>query len=199
MTMPAQEAAPTAAERRAARRANQTAFNLVLALAASLLLVVLIVAVVVRPEQPQAGVDFSVDYPAAAADAQDSFGDELVIPALDEAWKANRAAATLDSADGVDRFDVGFLTPSGDYLELTETTAANDSWIADQVEGARASTTVAIGGLTWDVYDRRDVKDPGNVAYALVTTSGDLTIVVSGTADDTEFGELATAVAKELG
>jgi hypothetical protein len=196
--MPAQEAAPTAAERRAARRANQTTFNLILALAASLLIVVALVAVVIRPSQPQAGVDFGIDYRASAADAQSAFDGELAVPELPDTWKANRAEATLDSADGVDRFDVGFVTPDGRFLEVTQGREANDSWIADQVADARATTTATIGGVTWDVYDRRAASDPGNVAYALVATSGDVTIVVSGTADDAEFDQLATAVAKEL-
>jgi hypothetical protein len=192
--MPAQEAAPTAAERRAARRANQTTFNLVLALLASLGLVALLVAVVVRPDSSLP----TVDYRQSGADAQASVEEPLAVPDLPADWTANRAELVTAPSDGVARWEVGFLTPGGEYIALTQGIDANPSWLADQVRSARASATESYGGLTWDVYDRRDVSDAGNVEYALVTTSGASTVVLAGTAAEQEFAVLATAVAKEL-
>lgn len=194
MTMPAQEAAPTVAERRAARRANQTAFNLVIALLASLGIVILLVAVVVRPEVERP----AVDYRAAAESAQGSFGVELAVPDLSDGWSANRAEATLSAADGVDRWDIGFLTPGDEYIELTQGVDTNTSWLADQVRGAQAGPAVTLGGLSWTVYDRRDVEDAGNVEYSLVAELEGSTVVLSGTAADAEFAELAESVAKGL-
>ncbi len=194
MTMPAQEAAPTAAERRAARRANQTTFNLVLALLASLGIVALLVAVVVRPE----GTLPTVDYRQVGADAQGSVDEPLAVPDLPAGWTANRAELVGAPADGVVRWEIGFLTPGGEYIALTQGIDANDSWVADAVRSARSSATQSHGGLTWDVYDRREVPDAGNVEYALVTTSGASTIVLGGTAADEEFAVLATAVAEAL-
>ena len=194
MTMPAQEAAPTAAERRAARRANQTTFNLVIALIASLGVVALLVSVVIRPDVSRP----AVDYAAAGANAQRSVDEPLAIPDLPEGWTANRAELVSEPADGVTRWEVGFLTPAGDYIGFVQGVEANASWLADQVRSARASGTENLGGLRWDVYDRRDVPDPGNVEYALVTERGVSTIVLGGTASDAEFGELATAVAASL-
>jgi hypothetical protein len=192
--MPAQEAAPTAAERRAARRANQTTFNLVLALLASLGIVALLVAVVVRPETSLP----TVDYRQSGADAQGSVDEPLAVPDLPGEWSANRAELVTAPADGVTRWEIGFLTPGGEYIALTQGIDANPSWLADQVRSARASATLSYGGLDWDVYDRRDVADAGNVEYALVTTSGASTVVLAGTAVEQEFAVLATAVAKEL-
>lgn len=194
MTMPAQEAAPTAAERRAARRANQTTFNLVLALLASLGIVALLVAVVVRPE----GTPPTVDYRTIGASAQGAVDDPLAVPDLPDGWSANRAELDTTPADGVARWEIGFLTPENEYIGLTQGIDANDSWLADEVRSARASSTQSHGGLSWDVYDRRDVPDAGNVEFALVTTSGASTVVLGGTASDEEFAVLAAAVAKDL-
>lgn len=194
MTMPAQEAAPTAAERRAARRANQTTFNLVIALIASLGVVALLVAVVIRPDVSRP----AVDYTAAGANAQGSVDEQLAVPDLPEGWSANRAELVSDPADGVTRWEVGFLTPEGDYIGLVQGVEANASWLADQVRSARVSGSETHGGLRWDAYDRRDVPDPGNVEYALVTEAGASTIVLGGTASDAEFAALATAVAESL-
>jgi len=194
MTMPAQEAAPTAAERRAARRANQTTFNLVLALLASLGIVALLVAVVVRPE----GTPPTVDYREIGTSAQGGVDEPLAVPDLPDGWTANRAELVTAPADGVTRWEIGFLTPGGEYIGLTQGIRANDSWLAEQVRSARASSTEVHGGLTWDVYDRRDAPDPGNVEFALVTASGASTIVLGGTAAAEEFAVLATAVAEAL-
>lgn len=194
MTMPAQEAAPTAAERRAARRANQTTFNLIIALVASLGLVLLLVVVVVRPEVTRPTVDFA----QVGADAQGSVEEPLAIPDLPSTWAANRAQLVPDPADGVTRWEIGLLTPDGEYIELVQGVDANDSWVADRVRSARSEGTERLGGLRWDRYDRRDVEDAGNVEFALVTTSGASTIVLSGTATDAEFETVAIAVAESL-
>jgi hypothetical protein len=194
MTMPDQEAAPTVAERRAARRANQTTFNLVLALIASLGIVLFLVVVVVRPEmEPR-----TVDYQQIGAGAQTGIDEQLAVPDLPDGWSANRAELVAAPADGVARWEIGFLTPDGQYIGLVQGIDANPSWVADQVRSAPAVGTERIGGLAWDAYDRREIDDPGNVEYALVTTSGASTIVLGGTASDQEFAVLAAAIAEEL-
>jgi hypothetical protein len=48
------------------------------------------------------------------------------------------------------------------------------------------------------MYDRRDADDAGNREYALVTTIGELTVVLYGTAEDAEFETLAMAISQEL-
>ena len=75
---------------------------------------------------------------------------------------------------------------------------ANPSWTSAQLEGALPSSTTRIAGITWDVYDRRDADDPGNLAYALVATVERSTFVLAGTASDEEFETLAGAVAAEV-
>jgi hypothetical protein len=194
MTMPDQEAAPTVAERRAARRANQTTFNLVLALLASLGIVLFLVVVVVRPDVAPRTVDFE----QIGVETQRGVDEPLAVPDLPEGWTANRAEFAGTPSDGVARWEIGFLTPEGGYIGLVQGIEANPSWLADQVRSASPGATERIGGLTWQSYDRRDVDDPGNLEYALVTTTGASTIVLGGTASDAEFAELAAAVAGAL-
>lgn len=194
MTMPDQEAAPTVAERRAARRANQTTFNLVLALVASLGIVVFLVAVVVRPEMSPP----TVDYEQIGTEAQRGVDEPLAVPDLPDGWTANRAEFIGTASDGVARWEIGFLTPEGQYIALVQGIEANPSWLADQVRAASPGGTERIGGLAWESYDRRDVDDPGNLAYALVASAGASTIVLGGTASDAEFAVLAAAVGEDL-
>lgn len=191
-TMAAEPEGPTPAQRRAARQANQTTFNLVLALVASLGIVLFLIVVVVRPEVAPA----TVDYRAAGAAAQSDVADALVVPDLPAGWTANRAQLVTGTADGVVRWEIGFLTPSGDFIALVQGVHANASWLADQVAEARADGSIAIGGLDWATYDRRHATDPGNFAYIMSTESGPSTLVLHGTASDEEFATLAAAIAE---
>lgn len=192
--MPAQEAAPTIEERRAARRANQTTFNLVIALLASLGVVLLLVLVVVRPDmEPR-----TVDYRQVGAEAQQSIAETLAVPDLSEAWEANRAQLVAAPTDGVPRWEIGFLTPGGEFIALVQGVDANASWLAAETKNERPTGTADLGGLTWDTYDRRNAPDPGNYEFVLSTVEGGSTIVLHGTADDAEFETLAVAVAEAL-
>jgi hypothetical protein len=194
VTLPPQESAPTIQERRAARRANQTTFNLVIALLASLGLVILIVVVVVRPDTQRP----TVDWAAAGDAAQQSVAEPLAIPELPEGWSANRAQLVPNPSDGVTRWEIGFLTPAGEYIGFVQGVDANASWLATEVANERAEGTARLGGLTWDRYDRRGASDAGNLEYALSTVTGASTIVLGGTASDAEFETLAGAVAEAL-
>jgi hypothetical protein len=189
-----EETAERRAAARSARRSNQTALNLVVALVASLGIVALLVLVVVRPDPPRN----PVDYLEAARAAQAATDETLAAPVLPDTWGANRAEFEQGPADGVDRWEVGFLTAGGDYIGLVQGIDANPSWVAEGVADARSTGTVRIGGLEWTVYDRRTADDPGNLAYALVTTSETSTIILGGTASDDEFAVLADAVARSV-
>jgi hypothetical protein len=180
---------------RRARKEHQTAFNLVLALIASLGIVLFLVAVVARPDST---VDRNVDY-RQVADQADVPGVTLAAPALPEGFSSNRADYTDKTADGVDVWTVGFLTPDKQYIGMQQGIRANPTWVANQLDQHRATGTRAIGGTKWTVYDRRDERqDAGNQLYALVGTFGTDTVVLAGTADDASFRAIAGAVAKQL-
>jgi hypothetical protein len=180
---------------RRSRKEHQTAFNLVLALIASLGIVLFLVAVVARPDST---VDRDVHYRQVAAQA-DVPGVTLAAPALPGSWSSNRADYTDKTADGVDVWTVGFLTPDKQYIGLQQGIRANPTWVANQLGQHRATGTRSIGGTKWTVYDRRDEgQDAGNQAYSLVGTFGSDTIVLVGTANDASFRTVASAVAEQL-
>jgi hypothetical protein len=180
---------------RRARKEHQTAFNLVLALIASLGIVLFLVAVVARPDST---VDRNVDY-RQVADQADVPGVTLAAPVLPEGYSSNRADYTDKTADGVDVWTVGFLTPDKQYIGMQQGIRANPTWVANQLDQHRATGTRSIGGTKWTVYDRRDERqDAGNQLYALVGTFGTDTVVLAGTADDASFRAIAGAVAKQL-
>ncbi len=191
-----QEFANRKAAASAAHRGNQTVLNLVIALAACLAVVAVIVAIVVRPDQAPSHA--AVDYVSTAKQAQQSVDTTLVVPHLPKTWSANRAQLDEGNADGVTSWQIGLLTPTGQYIGLVQGIDANATWTAGQLQGAQQTGTASYGGVPWQVYDRRSAPDTGNLAYALVTTIGRSTVVLGGTATDAEFATLATEIGGEL-
>ncbi len=189
------EVADRKAAASAKRRANQTPLNLVFALLASLGVVALVVLVVVRPSSIPRD---PIDYAAVAADAQGSVDVPLVVPDLPAGWTANRAELETGTGDGIDSWQIGLLTPGEQYIGLVQGVRVDQRWVSEQTGDAEATDRLTIGDRVWQIYDRRDVEDPGNLAYAMTTTDGDATIVLGGTATDAEFEVLAQAVDAEL-
>ncbi|MGO4536716.1 DUF4245 domain-containing protein [Leifsonia sp. 2MCAF36] len=192
-----QETADRKAVNSANHRNRQTINNLVYSLLATLALVAVIVLVVPRGN-PTATTP-PVDYPSIVQQAQGSEPDALLVPKLPSGWKSNNAELRTKTADKVDSWYIGLITPKQQFIGITQGFGANDSWVSDQVDKSRIAGTRDIDGVTWDVYDnRKSGSDNGNVAYALVTTSGHSTIVVFGTADDTEFRTVASSLAGQI-
>lgn len=194
----AQEIADRKATATAAHRNNQTLINLVIALAASLLVVFVVVVVVVRPDQ--SGPPKAVNWVSVANDAQPSVSTTLVVPRLPKTWSANRAELVdaSSAADGIASWQIGFLTPTTQYIGLVQGIKADATWVSSQLQQKKSTGDATFGGLRWQVYDHRTADHPGNLAYGLVTSVGDSTVVLAGTASDAEFATLATEIAGEL-
>ncbi|WP_165063902.1 DUF4245 domain-containing protein [Marisediminicola senii] len=187
----------TAARKAAAsikHRTNQTISNLLLALGASLAIVLLIVLVVVRPDQPPAE---PTDYVTVAAQAQPGVDQQLATPVLPPEWSANRAE--LEPAlDESFTWYIGFLTPEDRFIALEQGIDPTPGWIAQKLGRGGPTSTQQIGGVEWDVYDRRDNDDAGNYAFSLAATIGETPVLLHGTASEDEFAVLAASVISEL-
>lgn len=187
-----QEKADRVAEARRKRRANQTVPNLIGSLIASLAIVLFLVLVVVRPEP----TPLSIDYIAAASEAEASLGTAVIAPIVPPTWSANRAE--LAGSGGIDEWAIGFITADNTFLGLLQGFTDEQSWLSDALRDPGAGEAVQIAGVDWQRYDRRGVDGVGLREIALVTSTADSTVVLYGTANDTDLELLATAVAAEL-
>jgi hypothetical protein len=169
------------------RRRAQTAAALIGATLASLAIVAFLILVVVRPDQ---GLPARTDWHAAAAEAEASSGLEWTIldPELSEGWSANYAR--VDQVEDVTTWEIGFLTPEDEFIELSQEYGTQYDWTADAI--------VEAGGREWSTWDRRGQEDVGNSAYVMATSTRDGTVFLRGTASDEEFLVLATAVAAAM-
>lgn len=192
-----EETAERKAQNSANHRNRQTVNNLVYSLIATVALVVVIVLVVPRGNPTSTAP--AVDYAAVAQQAQGSEPDRLLVPRLPSGWTSNSAELRTKTADGVDAWYIGLLTPKGEYIGVIQGFGANDSWVADQVARTRITGTRELDGITWDVYDNRSSGTrAGNVEYALATTTGKSHVVVFGTAADDEFRVVASSLSGQL-
>ncbi|NUU07382.1 DUF4245 domain-containing protein [Leifsonia sp. C5G2] len=192
-----EETAARKAQNSANHRNRQTTNNLVYSLLATLAIVAVIVLVV--PRGNPSATKPAVDYASIAQQAQGSEPDALLVPKLPADWTSNNAELRTKTSDKVDSWYVGLITPKQQFIGITQGFGANDSWVSDQVNKSRIKGTRVIDGVTWDVYDNRTSSSAdGNVEYALVTSSGDSTVIVFGTAEDAEFRTVASSLAGQI-
>lgn len=187
------ETAARKAESSRRHRSNQTALNLVAALVVCLVVVLLIVLVVVRPDpEPREPIDFA----AIAEKAQPTVDEQLISPELPEEWSAN--SAKLETTAGVTSWYIGLITPTTEFIGLRQGINANESWLAGQLGFSQPEGAVTIDGINWQLYDNRDADDPGNLAYVMTTEHEASTVVLFGTAPDSQFETLAATVSAEM-
>jgi hypothetical protein len=190
------ETASRLAENSRKYRAHKTVNNLVLSLLATLAAVLFIVLIVPRSDTP---LDRSVDLNQVATQAQAGIDQTLVNPALPTGWSANAATWRSGASDKIPSWYIGLLTPSKQFIGVTQAIDANATWLATQLQNQAATDTLTQGGVTWDVYvNAASAKDRGNFKYAITTESGTSTYVLIGTATEAEFAELATLLAPQI-
>ncbi len=172
---PGETAARKAASSQA-YRSSKTVRNLVAALLVTVAIVAVIVFAVPRgaiPERPP------IDVAAVADSVSSSLGREVLVPAVPESWRVNKA--TLEADDG-QAWEIVYAPETG-FVNIVQGFDADDAWASRQLSGAAASTTVTIDGVVWDVYEIADLERAGNVSHALSTTAGPDTVVVYGGGD----------------
>lgn len=135
--------------------------------------------------------DRNVDVQQVAQGAESAADFTPASPKLPEGWTSNFARWNSASGVGVDSWEVGYLTPGGEFIELSQTDNANPSWIATQTENAPVTGEREIAGVMWELRDR-----PEDDA-SLIADLGDTTVILRGTADLEEFDVLATAVVNQ--
>lgn len=191
-----EEKAARLAENSRLYRARKTINNLVLSLLATLVAVLVIVLLVPRSETP---LYSDVDYHTVAEEAERSLDIPLADPDLPTGWRANAAEWSPGGSAKVASWYVGFLTPSNQFIGLTQAIDANPTWLAEALQKQAAVDTATIEGVTWDVYrNTLPEEERGNFEYALVTASGSNTYLLVGTAAEADFRLLAEALTADV-
>lgn len=179
----------------AERRAKQTVRNLIFSMLATLGVVALIFLGVPRDDS---SLIQKFDYQSVAEEGERSLGKDFLAPKIPDSWWSN--AARVEKQLGLDVWYVGFVTGENQFVGLSQAFSSNPSWEADILAGNRLSGELEISGLKWETYPTTSPSDPpGTKEYAMLHRASDFTVVIYGTAPESEFLLVAQAIAEQLG
>ncbi|WP_167041059.1 DUF4245 domain-containing protein [Salinibacterium sp. ZJ454] len=189
------ETAARKAETSRVHRAAQNPVNLVIALLASLGIVLFLVLVVARPNT---AMHDTVDFRSVAERTQPGIDEPLLVPDVPADWEANRAEARPGTSDGSFTWYIGLITPADGYIAVNQGINEGEAWVADLLKNEQPTGERTIDGVTWQVFDQRDTRDPGNFAYSMTTQAGASSVVLNGTATDADFDAVAESLAGDI-
>lgn len=147
--------------------------DLVLSMAVVGVFVAFLFAVVWRPSpDPVRTVDPTFQLQAARAQADYPV---LAPEGLSSDWRATSARFEAQGEDATSWF-LGYVTPDGDYVALTQTDAEAQPFIEEQTLQGTPDGERSIDGQVWQQYVSADQR-------SLVLRQADVTTVVTGTVD----------------
>lgn len=175
-----------------AKQANRAKAPVVgMLLAVGLTLAVLLPVMFLNPGSKPEVYKRNIDVPGVALQAESTAGYLPLAVDLPDGWTSNYARWNTGGTAQVPAWEVGYLTPGGEYIGLVQTDKANPTWIGQATDYAPV-TGDRKAGASWEL------RDAGKGERSLVLERGDVTVILSGTAELDEFDVLATAVVKEL-
>ncbi len=190
-----EETAARKAESSRAYRSSQTARSLVAALLVSVAGVAIVYFAVPRGE-PAATP--SVDVAGIAANVESTVGSTVLIPEVEEDWRAN--AAELQSGATV-VWDIVLAPQAEDqtgFIHVAQAFDADVSWAPQPLGGTASSGTVDVAGRTWDEFTLRNAEENKNISYALGTQAGDDYIFLYGHLSTQETADLAASLESQI-
>jgi hypothetical protein len=153
--------------------------NLVGSLIVSLAIVAVLIFIIPRPGGNQVP---PVEWKAVAASSQSSAPGPLFVPELDETWRGNRA--DLRDSGGVIEWTVGLIGSGDEFVQVIQGFNAGPAWVSSQVRGRGpdGDTSLGLGAkqVTWTIFDRSGVTDPGNRVWSVAAETKTGWVVVTG-------------------
>jgi hypothetical protein len=173
-----------------AKRASSTARGMLIATGATI--AVVLPVYFLNPTYTAETYRRDIDVGMIARQAAGDAGYLPAAPALPDEWSSNYARWVTGRSDGVDFWEVGFLTADRGFIQLTQTDDANPTWLAQRVGDAQVSGARTIGGLEWELLD-----SPSGDTVLTSEIDGS-TVVLNGEASLTEFDTMGEAIVEDV-
>jgi hypothetical protein len=170
-------------------RGRETAWDMVLSMGAVIATVGVIMLIAWRPQQE---VKQQVDYETAVASAVIAQTWPISIPqTLPAGYQATSARLEPESygEPGDIRWILGFQTEANEYVSLWQSDGPVSQVVSAATNSAACESTATINGVTWQ---KCETDKP--LTRAFVMTDGDLTSIVSGTAEWEELLRFAESL-----
>lgn len=167
-------------------RMRQTIGDMVRSMAVVLAVVAVIVLFTLRPHpDPVKVVPTAPVVAVAAAAGAFPVSEPTNLP---DGWRATSARWEPTQASGdAPVLHLGYVTPSEQYAQVTQSTASSDRYLAEQTDKALATGSKDIAGTVWQTYERKARR-------SLVHSSGGVQTIVSGSAPWEELAILAASL-----
>lgn len=138
---------------------------------------------------PTPGKIPAFDVTAALRDDARTLPFPIRQPSLPDGWKPNSGSRdTITGTGGGAVSTVGYLSPQGTYMQLTQSNATVDA-LANHVEGVRAPAgTQRVGDRVWSVFHVNGTEP------AWITDFGTVRVLIKGAGDQSIYTTLAGAV-----
>ena len=129
-----------------------------------------------------------VDPTAELVEAAAAVPFPVRVPRLPLGWQANSSAVQPVGGQGAQVVQIGWLTPSGAYLQLSQSSAPAEVLVpAETGEQFAAIGAVPLNGVSWVVYPA--VRDE----RAWVADLGEARLLITGSGSEQQFRILAAA------
>jgi hypothetical protein len=157
------------------------------------------------PSGPGPGPAPDYDAPAALQADADALRIPIRVPALPQGWHSNSGSRAGIDAGRTDpsgqqaravSSTVGYLTPAGMYMALTQSNAAEEKLVRSIDPDMVPTGTQDVDGVRWVVYEGEGTAEPVWTAR-LTGPTGPAQIAIRGAGGTAEYRTLAAAVQKQ--
>jgi Protein of unknown function (DUF4245) len=154
---------------------------------------------------PGQGAAPNYDAPAALRADADALRIPIRVPTLPEGWRSNSGSRAGIEAGRTDRAGqparavsstVGYLTPTGMYLALTQSNADEEKLVGSIDFDMAPTGTQDVDGVRWVVYEGGEGAEPVWTTR-LNGPTGPAQIAIKGAGGTDEYRSLAAAVQKQ--
>lgn len=156
---------------RRTRPMRQTVGDMIRSMVVVLAVVAAILIVTWRPKPDPVR---TVDITQALVAAQSSADFAIGIPALPELRLTSVRWEPTDASDGQLVWHLGYVTPSEEYLQVSQSRIESDAFVDEQTSGGTSGERVVIAGQEWEVFTSPE-------RTSVVRVADGVTTVVSGT------------------
>jgi hypothetical protein len=130
----------------------------------------------------------TIQYGAALSAAREQSPFHILAP--EPVPPGLRATSVSWDAVGPDKtWQLGFLTPDQDFIGLFQGSGPSDAFIAAETPATKPGAPVTIRGVQW-----LTLTNPDRGETALVRAERGVTVVVTGTADESELVTFVTSL-----
>jgi hypothetical protein len=167
-------------------RLRQSVSDMVRSLAVVLIVVAAILLVTLRPK-PDAVKPVDPATAVTLVTLQKEFAP-LIPSGLPSSWVITSARfEPTAKSGGHPVFHLGYVTPSGQYAQVEESTAISAGFLDESTDHGAATGKIQIGGRTWQQWS----SDKRN---SLVNVDATHSVVISGTGGADELATLASSL-----